>query len=109
MGIVSIHALQTKTYDNARRDQNRCQKFICILSHSFRRATRNCPWKSELWRRHMLALERNEEGKAKLDEVYAKALAAGFSTPAEYGVVIGAYLDFMRRRCGKIQREPDGE
>ena len=56
----------------------------------------------------MLALERTEEGKAKLDEVYAKALGAGFSTPAEHGVVIGAYLDFMRRRCGKIQKT-DGE
>ena len=62
-----------------------------------------------MWRRLLVSLERGAQTKAVVDDAYVKALSAGFSTPAEYGVVIGAYLDYMRRRCGKIEKDGAGK
>lgn len=75
----------------------------------YRRAVRNCSWSAELWRRLLVSLERGDQTKAVVDDAYVKSLSAGFSTPAEYGVVIGAYLDYMRRRCGKIEKDAAGK
>ena len=75
----------------------------------YQRAIRNCSWNSELWRRLLIALESNAATKEKVDDAYVKALGAGFAAPQDYGVVIGAYLDYMRRRCVKIEKDEAGK
>merc|ERR1719192_2578229 len=44
-----------------------------------------------------------------MDKLYEKALSSGLATPGDIGIVCGAYLDYMRRRCGKIEKGEDGK
>ncbi|XP_039268549.2 spliceosome associated factor 3, U4/U6 recycling protein-like isoform X1 [Styela clava] len=61
------------------------------------RSVRNCPWTGQLWVLYLLALERNNANKEKLNDVFEEALSSGFTSASEYVVL-------WRTRCSQIRR-----
>ncbi|CAM9963881.1 unnamed protein product, partial [Lampetra fluviatilis] len=76
-------------------------KEVVLPAH--RRATRNCPWATSLWKSYLLALERHHAEHDTVREVFDKALESGFMQATDYTELWQTYIDYLRRRVDFTQ------
>eukprot|EP00898_Chlorokybus_atmophyticus_P006256 jgi/Chlat1/6631/Chrsp482S00881 len=80
-----------------------------VVKNVHSRATRNCPWASELWCRYLRALERINAPDAEQSDAFEQAIAAGFITGEEYVAIFLPRLDALRRKAEAAKQAQSAE